>query len=87
PADRFEWSYHCSDKSFTNARALKRDLRRHLPGYTETSNVFPHLWGRTEDALKNAETLRARATESWDECPNPSTMVDSLVSHIIAFQA
>ena len=77
--------FECSDRAFTDAQDLINSLRQHLPNYARTDDVFSVIWGMTGNAIANAESLRRRAANPWEELPNPSTQVDVLVSHLMSF--
>lgn len=68
-----------TDRPFEDGNALTQMLVQYIPDYTKSMDIFPQLQGRTTDALDRAERLRARAEDTWEDFPNPSTGVDRLV--------
>jgi hypothetical protein len=77
--------FECTNRPFVNAAEVLEQLRHHLPQYTKSFDIYVCLKDRTEMAVTNAATLRGRADQNWDECPNPSTAVNKLVQQIWSF--
>jgi len=71
-----------TDRPFLNAKDVIEQLVRHLPDYEKNAHVYSKLKDRTAMAIQNAGYLRNCADQPWNEFPNPSTTVDSLVTNI-----
>jgi len=75
--------FECSSRPFANGQEMKRGLKAYIPDYEESTNAFLALDKLSSIAMRNAEKLRRRSSESWDIFPNPSTGVDKLVREIL----
>jgi hypothetical protein len=75
--------YEYSTRSYMNADAVIRELKKHYPGYEKTSDMFPVLKDKMGNAITNAEKLEAyyNAEERLhpDAKCNPYTNVNRLI--------
>lgn len=67
---------------FRSASELVGDLRKHIPQYDKSMNVYECIWGCTEEALERASRLRRNSGDAWDDDPNSSTHVDIVVRRL-----
>ncbi len=78
--------YEYSTRSYMSADAVIKELRKHYPGYEKTSDMYPILLDKVDDAITNAETLEKyhNAEEHLhpDANCNPYTDVHKLVKLI-----
>lgn len=49
--------YEYSTRSYMSADAVIKELRKHYPGYEKTSDMYPILLDKVDDAITNAEKL------------------------------
>lgn len=79
--------YEYSTRSYMNADAVIRELRKHYPGYEKTSDMYPLLKDKMGDAITNAEKLEDYHKEEEYSHPdvncNPYTDVHKLVKKLI----
>ena len=79
--------YEYSTRSYMNADAVIRELKRHYPGYEKTSDMFPVLKDKMGNATANAEKLEDyHKSEEYphpDAKCNPYTDVHKLVKLLI----
>ena len=76
--------YEYSTRSYMNADAAIRELRKHYPGYEKTSDMYPLLKDKMGEAIDNAEKLetyhKAEEHPHPDVKCNPYTDVHKLVN-------
>ena len=79
--------YGFSTKSYINADAVIRELKKHYPGYEKTSDMYPLLMNKMGDAITNAEKLedyhKAEEHLHPDVNCNPYTDVHRLVTLLL----
>ena len=79
--------YGFSTKSYINADAAIRELKKHCPGYEKTSDMYSLLKDKMGEAIANAEKLegynKAEEHQHPDVNCNPYTDVHRLVKLII----
>lgn len=79
--------YGFSTKSYINADAAIRELKKHYPGYEKTSEMYPLLEDKMGEAIANAEKLEDYHSEEERLHPdancNPYTDVHKLVKKLI----
>jgi hypothetical protein len=75
--------FEYTDRPFRDADDVIDQLKNHIPNYDKSAEVYSILEDRTGIAMENASNLRENAAEPWDNYPNPSTWVDSLVNSIM----
>lgn len=79
--------YGFSTKSYINADAVIRELKKQYPEYEKTSDMYPLLKDKMGDAIINAERLEHYFKAEWRLHPdadcNPSTDVHNLVKMLI----
>ena len=79
--------YGFSTKSYINADAVIRELKKHYPGYEKTSDMYPMLKETIDEAIENAEKLegyhKVEEHQHADVNCNPYTDVHRLVKLII----
>ena len=79
--------YGFSTKSYINADAVIRELKKQYPEYEKTSDMYPLLKDKMGDAIINAERLEDYFKAEWRLHPdadcNPSTDVHNLVKMLI----
>jgi hypothetical protein len=70
-----------------NADAVIRELKKHYPGYEKTSDMYPLLKEKIDEATANAEKLedyhKAEEHSHPDANCNPYTDVHKLVKKIL----
>jgi hypothetical protein len=71
-----------TDRPFMDGDEVKQYLRRDIPDYEESLDVFPLIQALTGDALERVNRLCANAQAHWDNFENPSTSVNILVHSI-----
>lgn len=75
--------YEYSTRSYMNADAVIKELKKHYPGYAKTSDMYPLLIGKMGDAIANAEKLEGYHKEEDHLHPdvncNPYTDVHKIV--------
>lgn len=75
--------YGFSTKSYINADAVIRELKKHYPEYEKTSDMHSRLKGKTGEAIANAEKLESYYKKEEhlhpDEKCNPYTDVHKIV--------
>lgn len=75
--------YGFSTKSYINADAVIRELRKKVPGYEKASDMYPLLKDKMDEAIANAEQLeKYHKVEEYphpDANCNPYTDVHKLV--------
>ena len=75
--------YEYSTRSYMNADAVIRELKKHYPGYEKTSEMFPLLKDKMGNAITNAEKLEAYYNVEERLHPdakcNPYTNVNRLI--------
>ena len=49
--------YEYSTRSYMSVDAVIKELRKHYPGYEKTSDMYPILLDKVDDAITNAEKL------------------------------
>ena len=79
--------YGFSTKSYINADAVIRELKKHYSEYEKTSDMYPLLKDKMDDAIANAEKLEKyheveRHSHPDVKC-NPYTDIHKLVKKII----
>ena len=78
--------YEYSTRSYMNADAVIRELKKHSPGYGKTSEMFPLLKDKMGNAITNAEKLedyhKAEEHLHPDVNCNPYTDVHKIVKII-----
>ena len=78
--------YEYSTRSYMNADAVIRELKKHYPGYGKTSEMFPLLKDKMGNAITNAEKLedyhKAEEHLHPDVNCNPYTDVHKIVKII-----
>ena len=78
--------YEYSTRSYMSADAVIKELRKHYPGYEKTSDMYPILLDKVDDAITNAEKLEdyhnAEEHLHPDAKCNPYTDVHKLVKLI-----
>lgn len=79
--------YEYSTRSYMNADAVIRELKKYYPGYEKTSDMYPFLRDKMDQAIVNAEKLEAYyKTEEHphrDVNCNPYTDVHRLVKLLL----
>ena len=79
--------YGFSTKSYINADAVIRELKKQYPEYEKTSDMYPLLKDKMGDAIINAERLEDYFKAEWRLHPdadcNSSTDVHNLVKMLI----
>lgn len=79
--------YGFSTKSYINADAVIRELKKHYPEYEKTSDMYPLLKDKMSEAIANAEKLEAYHKEEAYQHPdancNPYTDVHSLIKILL----
>lgn len=79
--------YGFSTKSYINADAAVRELKKHYPGYEKTSDMYSLLKDKMGEAIANAEKLEGHYKEEEHQHPdancNPYTDVHKLVKKLI----
>jgi len=79
--------YEYSTRSYMNADAVIRELKKHYPEYEKTSDMYPLLMEKTGNAITNAEKLEVyhKAEEHLhpDVNCNPYTDVHKLVKKLL----
>ena len=79
--------YEYSTRSYMNADAVIRELKKHYPGYEKTSDMYPLLKEKIDEATANAEKLedyhKAEEHSHPDANCNPYTDVHKLVKKIL----
>jgi hypothetical protein len=79
--------YEYSTRSYMNADAVIRELKKHYPGYEKTSEMFPLLKDKMDNAVTNAEKLEDYHKKEEHLHPdvncNPYTDVHKLVKKLI----
>ena len=79
--------YEYSTRSYINADAVVRELKKHYPGYEKTSEMFPLLKDKMGNAITNAEKLEDYHKKEEHLHPdvncNPYTDVHKLVKKLI----
>ena len=79
--------YEYSTRSYMNADAVIRELKKHYPGYEKTSEMYPLLKEKIDEAIVNAEKLedyhKAEEHSHPDANCNPYTDVHNLVKILI----
>lgn len=83
---------HFSDstKQFLTSKDVKKELKNHLPGYEEGTDIFKNIKSKTNLAILNAEKLekhhknlgRKEFTMDW----NPSTKIHEIIKHLITIK-
>ena len=75
--------YEYSTRSYMNADAVIRELKKYYPRYEKTSDMYPLLIDKTGDAIENAEKLEAYYNVEEHLYPdakcNPYTNVNRLI--------
>lgn len=61
---------------FRDGQHAKQALKKQIPNYNETTNLFPKLYPKTPVAMRNA-VLRLRQRDT--QFPNPSTYIHKLL--------
>lgn len=78
--------YEYSTRSYMNADAVIRELKKHYPGYEKTSDIYPLLKDKMDGAIVNAEKLEEYHKEEEHLHPNtacnPYTDVHKLIKII-----
>ncbi len=78
--------YEYSTRSYINADAVIRELRKHYPEYEKTSDMYPLLKEKLDEAITNAEKLedyhKAENHLHPDVNCNPYTDVHKLIKII-----
>ena len=78
--------YEYSTRSYMNANAVIKELRKHYPGYEKASDMYLLLKGKMGDAIANAEKLEGHHKEEKHQHPdiscNPYTDVHKIVKLI-----
>lgn len=81
--------YEYSTRSYINADAVIRELKKHFPGYEKTSDMYPVLKGNMDEAIANAEKLEEyhKVEEHMhpDTACNPYTDVHKVVNVLIDY--
>ena len=79
--------YEYSTRSYMNADAVIRELKKHYPEYEKTSDMYPLLKDKMSEAVANAEKLEAYHKEEAYQHPdancNPYTDVHSLIKILL----
>lgn len=79
--------YGFSTKSYINADAVIKELKKHYPEYEKTSDMYPLLKDKMGDAIINAERLEGYYKAEWRLHPdadcNPYTDVHNLVKMLL----
>ena len=79
--------YEYSTRSYMNADAVIRELKKHYPGYEKTSDMYPLLKEKIDEATANAEKLedyhKAEEHSHPDANCNPYTDVHKLVKKFL----
>ena len=79
--------YGYSTRSYMNADAVIRELKKHYPEYEKTSDMYPLLKDKMSEAVANAEKLEAYHKEEAYQHPdancNPYTDVHSLIKILL----
>lgn len=79
--------YEYSTRSYMNADAVIRELKKHYPGYEKTLDMYPLLKDRMGNAIANAEKLEKYHNAEEHLHPdvkcNPSTDAYKLVEMIM----
>lgn len=79
--------YEYSTRSYMNADAVIRELKKHYPGYEKTTDMYPLLMDKMDYAIKNAGKLeKYHKTENHlhpDVNCNPYTDAHKIVEMLI----
>ena len=79
--------YEYSTRSYKDADAVIRELKKHYPGYEKTSDMYSLLKNKMGDAIANAEKLEAYHNVEEHQHPdasnNPYTDVHKLVKVLL----
>ena len=79
--------YEYSTRSYMNADAVIRELKKHYPEYEKISDMYPLLKDKMSEAVANAEKLEAYHKEEAYQHPdancNPYTDVHSLIKILL----
>ena len=79
--------YEYSTRSYMNADAVIRELKKYYPEYEKTSDMYPLLKDKMSEAVANAEKLEAYHKEEAYQHPyvncNPYTDVHKLVKLVL----
>jgi hypothetical protein len=79
--------YEYSTRSYMNADAVIRELKKYYPGYEKTSDMYPLLKDKMDEAIARADRLEnyhnAEEHQHPDVNCNPYTDVHRLVKKLI----
>lgn len=85
PAFEYWFLLHFEEttKSFKDATALTRQLKKHIPKYEKSTDVFDFLQPATTDAIARSKRVLKNLPDKDERFPNPSTHVHKLVEELI----
>ena len=79
--------YEYSTRSYINVGAAIKELKKYHPGYEKTSDMYPLLKDKMDEAIANAEKLEAYYNVEehlhTDANCNPYTDVHKLVKKLL----
>ena len=79
--------YRYSTKQYYSSAEAVKDLKKYIPDYEKTTDIYEQLLPKIGKALKNAEDLRTFFLEQGSDWPsnacNPKTDADLLMKHIL----
>ena len=85
--ERLHFGY--TSKQFQSNEEVLKELRKNIPDYEKSADVFSRVHDKTETAIKNAKKLEQFHAENQDqrgiEC-NPGTEVYKIVEKLTFYQ-